>query len=101
MLAVLERRQLALPVGAHELEERLIVPHLLDPARHRDEPRLLGGQLAMMPGEDLEALAQRADDQRMRRVEAVLTAAAPTGRRSAAPARHHPSLSDGCFMPSA
>jgi hypothetical protein len=56
---------------------------------------------AVMARHDLESVAMRTHQQRVRRVGAVLTTAAPAGagRRSAAPASHHASSSEGCFMP--
>jgi hypothetical protein len=40
----LDRPKLALVVAAHELEKGLVIAHVDDPARHRLEPSLLGGE---------------------------------------------------------
>ena len=67
--APLQRQQLALAVGEDERHEGLLVAHLAHPARHGDEASETGGGLAMMPGHDLEGVAQRADQERVCRVE--------------------------------
>jgi hypothetical protein len=67
--APLQRQQLALAVGEDERHEGLLVAHLAHPARHGDEASETGGGLAMMPGHDLKGVAQRADQERVCRVE--------------------------------
>jgi hypothetical protein len=86
--AALDVRQLAVVVAAHQLQERLLVVHLLDPARHRDQPGLLGGELAVMAGEDLEAIPNQPHQQGVLRRKAVLDRG--SGRKAAG---------NGCPLP--